>query len=153
MVGAGFVWAGWFGRYCQVIEEACQFLCYGGVALDWRVFAALAAMEYRDSARRLYKIAVLQALVCPSAQNGCFGRNAIVAASRVFAEVDLDAVGFVGYSACAGCGRICVRNGNLLSLVLERIVRYSISKSTHLCGTASLFLGYFLFGEAKESDY
>jgi hypothetical protein len=27
-----------------------------------------------------------------------------------------------------------------------------ISRTTHLCGTASFFFGYFLFGEAKESS-
>ena len=123
MIGAGFVRTGGFWAYLQILEIARKLLGDGCVAFDWRIFSAFAAMEHRDSASRLHQIAVLQAMVCPPAQNGCFWRNAIVAASWVLAEVDLDAVSFGGYSARLGCGRICIRNDNPLSLVLERIVR------------------------------
>jgi hypothetical protein len=93
-------------------------------------------MEHRNSACCLHNIAVLRALICPSAQNGCFGSNAIVSASWVLAEVDLDAASFVGDSARRCCGRICAGNDNPLLLILKGMVRWLNSESTHLCGTA-----------------
>ena len=116
VVGAGFIRAGRFWCDHQVLEEASSFLGDGGVAFDGGVFAARTAMEGGNASGRLDDVAVLQALCGSALQYGNSWGNAVVAASGILAEIDLDTVSFGGHSTRTCCGRINARNDHPLWL-------------------------------------
>ena len=116
MIRAGFVRAGRFGGYCQVIKEARPLFDDGRVALDPWILAANVANKtgYGIIAGRCDFISVLLSALRPTARDRYLWQNAKVATSRIFAEIDLDAVSFGWHSAWTCCGRIYTGNDNPL---------------------------------------
>ena len=114
MVGTGFVWAGRFWRDSQIFKEAGALIGNSHVALDSRLLAANTALNTRNvGSVRCNNVGILIAFAL-AALDGVFWSDTIVAASRILAEVHLDAVSFGGHSARFRCGRFYTRNDNPL---------------------------------------
>lgn len=116
VIPAGRVRATGQGWFRQGGQEAVALLGDSGIALDRRIFTAHAAGKRGHSgAGALHGVAVLRGAVCSgAANNGLFWRDAVVAASGVLAEVDLNAASLGGDAPRLGCGRIYPGNENPL---------------------------------------
>lgn len=96
--------------------EAVAFFGNGSVTLDRRMFATEAAGQGRDaSTGGLDDVGILLSAVGGgAASKRRLRRNAVVAASGVLAEVDLDAISLGGEPTRLACGRIYPGNDNPL---------------------------------------
>jgi hypothetical protein len=96
--------------------EAVAFFGNRGIALDRGMFATEAAGQRRDAGTGgLDDVGVLLSAVGGgAASKRRLRRNAVVAASGVLAEVDLDAISLGGESTRLACGRIYLGNENPL---------------------------------------
>ena len=116
MIGASGIGA--TGSHCfrDMRKEAIAFFGNGSVTLDRGMFATNTAGQRRNARPRgLDNVGVLlRAVSGRTASKRRLRRDAVIAASRVLAEVDLDTASLGGESPRLACGRIYPGNENPL---------------------------------------
>jgi hypothetical protein len=96
LIGAGCRWA-----FVNIGQQTRPLVVDSGITLDRRVFAAETATEYRNAiSTGLDNVGILRGTMSRWPPQNCRLRgDAVVSASRILTEIDLDATNFGGISA------------------------------------------------------